>query len=311
MTAIVPGPDDDRAKLWPETPIAAVLAADPDRLAQSPRAMDALEERLLGAGPTRVRQGPRSLLIALGTCLALLGIWYALPNMGLVNPLLLPDPIQVAKGLWDLIEAGFLPRHIKVTLKEVGLGFAIGASAGFLLGTMLAVSPFLRQVLSPYIVALQSLPKVVLAPLIIGWLGFGVESKVATAVAICFFPLMINTSVGLTLPAAESMKLMRSLGASRWQVYRKLRLPTAAPLIFVGIKHAALLAFTGALVAEILVGSSEGLGRLVAVYNQQIRMELAFAVVVVVAAMAVAAVMLFDYLDRKLIFWREDKAETR
>jgi NitT/TauT family transport system permease protein len=104
---------------------------------------------------------------------------------------------------------------------------------------------------------------------------------------------------------------MCSLGASRWQVYRKLRLPTAAPLIFVGVKHSALLAFTGALVAEILVGSSEGLGRLVATYNQQIRMELAFAVVVIVAAMAVAAVMFFDYLDRKLIFWREDKAGVR
>lgn len=304
-----PRSDDETATAWPETPIQAVLGDG--RTRPSSRAMDELEERLLASAPQRKADGHRALYVSLGTILALLVVWYALPNLDLVNPLLLPDPIEVARGLWSLISSGFLPVHFRVTLTEVGIGFAIGATMGFLLGTVLAISPYLRKVVSPYILALQSLPKVVLAPLIIGWLGFGIESKIATAVAICFFPLMMNTLVGLTLPANEPMKLMRSLGASRWQIYRKLRLPTAAPLIFVGLKHAALLAFTGALVAEILVGSSEGLGRLVAIYNQQIRMELAFAVVVIVAAMAVAAVMFFDYLDRKLIFWREDKGDIR
>lgn len=306
----LPGPDQDVAVAWPETPIQAVLA-DVRNQPPGPRPMDELEERLLASDRRRESGAPKALFVALGTILALLAVWYALPNLGLVNPLLLPDPIEVARGLWLLVEGGFLPLHMKVTLTEVGIGFAIGGTLGFLLGTTLAVSPFLRKIWSPYILALQSLPKVVLAPLIIGWLGFGIESKIATAVAICFFPLMINTMVGLTLPATEPMKLMRSLGASRWQIYRKLRLPTAAPLIFVGIKHSALLAFTGALVAEILVGSSEGLGRLVAVYNQQIRMELAFAVVIIVALMAVAAVMFFDLLDRKLIFWREDKGAVK
>jgi NitT/TauT family transport system permease protein len=291
---------------WPETPSQAV-AQQPGTSRVAGRPMNELEEKLLvgemvrGTGPFRV------LAISLGTCLALLGLWWLLPNTGLVNPLLLPDPIDVALGFRKLVEADVLMHHLGVTMKEIAYGFAIGASVGFALGTILGTIPFVRKVLSPYILALQSLPKVVLAPLLIGWLGFGFESKVATAVAICFFPLMINTMVGLSLPATDSMKLMRSLGASRLQVYTKLRIPVAAPLIMVGFKHSVLLAFTGVLIAEILVGSSEGLGRLIAVYNQQIQMDLAFAVVILLAVIAVTAVMLLNWLDRKIIFWREDE----
>jgi len=299
------------ATAWPATPAQAVVQL-PTSARLAGRPLDELEERLLAGPPPAGRRRGLALAISVGTCLALLGVWYLLPNLGLVNPLLLPDPVEVGQGFWSLASAGFLLHHMSITMTEVGIGFAIGATGGFLLGTLLGIVPFVRKVLSPYILALQSLPKVVLAPLLIGWLGFGIESKIATAVAICFFPLMINTMVGLTLPAEEPLKLMRSLGASRWQVYRKLRLPVAAPLIAVGFKHSVLLAFTGALVAEILVGSSEGLGRLIAIYNQQIQMDLAFAVVCLLAAMAVAAVMILDFLDRKIIFWREDdKAGAR
>lgn len=298
------------ATAWPETPAQAV-AQLPDSAKVAGRPMDELEEKLLGTRSQAPAGRKAALAISLATCLVLLGLWYLLPNAGLVNPLLLPDPIEVLQGFWSLATAGFLLHHLRVTMTEVAIGFAIGATGGFVLGTILGTVPVVRRVMSPYILALQSLPKVVLAPLLIGWLGFGIESKVATAVAICFFPLMINTMVGLTLPATDPMKLMRSLGASRWQIYRKLRLPTAAPLVMVGFKHSVLLAFTGALVAEILVGSSEGLGRLIAIYNQQIQMDLAFAVVCMLALIAVSAVMALDYLDRKIIFWREDKAAAR
>lgn len=240
---------------WPETPLQAVTQ-DPGTGKVTGRPMDELEEKLLVGAPAQGPGRSKVLAISLGTCLGLLVLWWLLPNAGLVNPLLLPDPFDVAEGLGKLIAADVLFYHLGVTMTEIGYGFAIGGTSGFLLGTVLGTIPFVRRVLSPYILALQSLPKVVLAPLIIGALGFGIESKVATAVAICFFPLMINTMVGLTLAAAEPMKLMHSLGASRLQIYTKLRLPVAAPLIMVGFKHSVLLAFTGALVAEILVGSS-------------------------------------------------------
>jgi NitT/TauT family transport system permease protein len=298
------------ATTYPATPGPAVVGGRGiSKVAGRP--MDELEQKLLVGEPARGPRRSKVLAISLGTCLVLLFLWWLLPNAGLVNPLLLPDPFDVAKGFGKLVEADVLLHHLGVTMTEIGYGFAIGGTAGFLLGTVLGTIPFVRRVLSPYILALQSLPKVVLAPLLIGALGFGIESKVATAVAICFFPLMINTMVGLTLAAADPMKLMHSLGASRVQIYTKLRLPVAAPLIMVGFKHSVLLAFTGALVAEMLVGSSEGLGRLIAIYNQQILMDLAFAVVVLLATIAVTAVMLLDWLDRRIIFWREDKVGVK
>lgn len=244
-------------------------------------------------------------LIAVGTIAALLVIWHLLPTTGVVNPLVMPTPLATLVALAELVSTGILFKHFGVTMFEVAIGYAIGVTLGFTFGTLLATLASVRAVLAPYILALQSLPKVVLAPLLIAWLGFGVESKIATAVAICFFPLMINTMVGLQLPRPDAMKLMVALGASRRQIFTKLQFPTALPLIFVGLKHSLLLAFTGALVAEILVGSAEGLGRLVQVFNAQIAMDYAFAVVVVVAALAVGFVLLFDALDRRIIFWRQ------
>lgn len=243
-------------------------------------------------------------LIAVATIAALLLIWHLLPTTGIVNPLVMPTPFATLLALSELVSTGILLKHFGVTMMEIAIGYAIGVTLGFVIGVLLATLATVRAVLAPYILALQSLPKVVLAPLLIAWLGFGVESKIATAVAICFFPLMINTMVGLQLPRPDAMKLMVSLGASRRQIFTKLQFPTALPLIFVGLKHSLLLAFTGALVAEILVGSSEGLGRLVQVFNAQIAMDFAFAVVVVVAALAVGFVLIFDALDRRIIHWR-------
>lgn len=257
-----------------------------------------------GDAPVGRMQAQKHRLVAIASMGVLLVIWHLLPTTGIVNPFLLPTPFATAAALGKLTTTGILFDHFGVTMIEVGSGYLIGVTLGFTVGATLATLPFVRRVMSPYILALQSLPKVVLAPLIIAWLGFGIESKIATAVAICFFPIMINTMVGLQLPRPDSLKLMRALGASRRQVFTKLQLPTALPLVFVGLKHSLLLAFTGALVAEILVGSSAGLGRLVQVFNKQIAMDFAFAVVVVVAALAVGFVILFDAIDRRVIFWR-------
>lgn len=246
----------------------------------------------------------RHRLVALATIGALLVVWHLLPTLRLVNPLVMPTPFATLEALADLVSTGIIFGHFALTMFEIGVGYAIGVTLGFVIGAALATLETLRRVMAPYILALQSLPKVVLAPLLIAWLGFGVESKIATAVAICFFPLMINTMVGLQLTRPDATKLMNALGASRRQIFTKLQLPTALPLIFVGLKHSLLLAFTGALVAEILVGSAAGLGRLVQIFNAQIAMDYAFAVVVVVAGLAVSFVVLFDALDRRIIFWR-------
>ena len=273
--------------------------------------VDRSDDELMEQPPVRSHGHAHQLIIAATIGLLIL-IWWAVPVVGLMNPVLISNPIDTVQGLWSLVTTGDLVGHFTYTMAQVLAGFALGVVTGMLLGTALALIPVLDRIFTPYILAVRSLPIVVLAPLFITWFGFGVESKLATAVTICFLPTMINTMVGLRIPGADSLSLMRALDASRWQVYRKLRLPAALPLIFVGVKHSLLLSFTGVLLAEILLGgSTKGLGTLVRLYSHQIRMDLVFGVVIVLTILSVLLVMMFDRLDRRFIFWREEPGETR
>jgi len=176
---------------------------------------------------------------------------------------------------------------------------------GLVSGIALGVSRALYKLTYPLVVAFQSVPKIVLAPLLITWFGYGIESKVAMAVIISFFPVLINTIVGLESVPEEPLKLMRSLRASKWQIFYKLSLPTAAPIMFAGIKTALTFAVIGAIVAE-FIGASEGLGYLLNVYSFQLRIDSVFAVIVVLSLIGSILYFFIDWLDRKLIFWRSD-----
>lgn len=272
--------------------------------------VDRPDDELMVQIPRR-REGRAHQTIIVGTLGLLILIWWLIPVVGLMNPVLISTPVDTVQGLWSLITTGDLIGHFLYTMAQVLGGFALGVVTGMLLGTALALVPVLDRIFTPYILAVRSLPIVVLAPLFITWFGFGVESKLATAVTICFLPTMINTMVGLRIPEADTLSLMRALDASRWQIYRKLRLPAALPLIFVGVKHSLLLSFTGVLLAEILLGgSTRGLGTLVRLYSHQIRMDLVFAVVIVLTLLSVLLVMVFDRLDRRFIFWREEPGDN-
>jgi NitT/TauT family transport system permease protein len=253
-----------------------------------------------------------SALIGLGTVAVLLLAWELAPRAGLVSRVTVPTPTDTLRGFVQLVSGGYWLGHLRSTLIAVLAAFALGSTAGFTLGTVLGISPFVRRVITPYVIALQALPKVVLAPLLIGWLGFGTPSKIAVATAICFFPVWVNTMVGLALPGADEFRLMTSLRASRWRVFRMLQLPSALPMVLVGLKHALLLAFTGVLVAEILAGSAGGLGQLAESFAYQLLMPLAFAVVTLVILIAVALVTLVDRLEHRIVFWtRPEGADER
>jgi NitT/TauT family transport system permease protein len=244
-------------------------------------------------------------VISIATLAVLLAVWEILPRTGLVNRTILPTVTDTIGGLRRLVSTGYWWEDLRATLIAVALAWLIGCAVGIAIGITLGTSPFVRAAVTPYAIAVQALPKVVLAPLLIGWLGFGSESKIALAVLICFFPVWMDTMIGLSLPSADEFKLMASLRASRWQTFRKLQLPTAVPLMMVGIKHALLLAFTGVLVAEILAASAGGLGTLVKEFSLQLNMPLTVAVVLVVVLIAVALVSLMDWLERRVVFWSE------
>lgn len=248
-------------------------------------------------------QSRASLIVGGSTLVAFLAIWEIFPRIGIFNRVLIPTVTDTIWGLQQLVTGGYWWEDLGSTMMSVVIAWTIGVSFGVVMGIVLGTSPFIRTAITPYAIALQALPKIVLAPVLIGALGFGVQSKIAIAVAICFFPVWINTMVGLSLPSASEFTFMRSLGATKFQTFRKLQLPSAVPIVMVGMKHAMLLSFTGVLVAEILSSAASGLGKLVKEFSLQLNMPLSIAVITVVLTLAVTLVSVMDVIERKVVFW--------
>lgn len=259
------------------------------------------------AGPARTGHLARfgHVYLAVGTLLGLLVVWELIPTLGLASEVLVPPPSKVVEALVKLLGQDFFLKHVRATAYVTVVGLVLGVILGLVSGTVLAIVPPIRHTLYPYVVAFQALPKIVLAPLFVAIFGFGPEAKIATAVAICFFPLMLNTMVGLTLVDREALRLMRALRANEWQVFTKLRLPNALPHIFAGLQTSVTFAITGALVAEIVTGGgSEGLGRLADLFASQLQTDMQFALVLIVSVLGVALVLAAEWLDRRVVFWR-------
>lgn len=257
----------------------------------------------------RLREG--SAWIVITTVVVILLFWEFFPQSGLVNRILFPTLGDTVAAFIQLVGGGYWWDDLAKTMSAVAIAWLIGVGFGLTMGVVLGISPFIRQAITPYAIAVQALPKVVLAPLLIGWLGFGAESKIALAVIICFFPVWIDTMVGLALPSANEFKLMKSLKAKRWQVFTKLQLPSALPMIMVGVKHALLLAFTGVIVAEILSASDGGLGKLTKEFASQLNMGLVYAVVTVVVLLSITLVSIADVIERKVVFWSEESRSNK
>ncbi|GAB3965953.1 ABC transporter permease [Plantactinospora veratri] len=208
--------------------------------------------------------------------------WWAAVVALDVAPYIVPGPPAVAAAILD--EPGYLLRNAAVTLGEAMAGFALAIASAVLLGTVLAASRRLERALYPMLLTISSTPKPVFAPLLITIGGFGAGPKVVLVWLMCFFPIALATSTGLSATSAEFVELARSLNASRWTTFRKFRVPAALPHIFGGLRIALPLALIGATVAE-LFGATEGLG--VVVQNAGTNAALAWAAIVVLAAMSI------------------------
>jgi NitT/TauT family transport system permease protein len=196
-----------------------------------------------------------------------IGLWGLVGRLGGYPTFLLPTPGQVWAKFLVVAADGTLWYHTSVTLVEILGGLALGLTAATLLGYLLAKSPVVERFLSPYIVASQSVPIVALAPLLIVWFGFGLISKVLVCALTIFFPVLISTIVGLRSVEEDLMDLMRSLHASRWQVFRYLEVPAALPVLLGGLKIGVTLSVIGAVVGE-FAQSDRGLGFLVNLANR-------------------------------------------
>lgn len=241
---------------------------------------------------------------SLGILLLLLVAWEAVVRTGLVSDRVLPTLSSVAAGFPDVLtsDTSNFSHHLWVTGQEVLIGFGIAVVAGLLLGALLATWEAGRRILFPVLVVAEVIPKVALVPLLIVALGYGITSKAAVAALLAFFPMFLNSLQGLSSSDDQAVRLMRSLRATRLQTLRYYLVPNALPMIFSGLKLALTLAFIGAIVGELLTLQS-GLGYLINSLKQQLRMDLAYATTIIVAAIGAGLFFAMERLERRLLSW--------
>jgi NitT/TauT family transport system permease protein len=261
-----------------------------------------------GAGPLparglRLLRDRPEIVLAPLALVAVIYLWDLVTRVGLVAPVLLPSPWAVWRAMRLLLTADWFPQHLWATVAETLAGFAIAAVTAVVIAIVLDQVRLLRQVAYPYMVVLQVMPSVVLAPLFIVWFGFGISSKIVIAVSTAFFVILVNTLSGLSSVSENSRLLMRSMCASRSQMLFKLSLPTALPYVFAALKTASTLALIGALVGE-FVTARAGLGRLLTQFSFALRQDMMFATVLVVGALGVALYGVVALAEKKIVWWR-------
>lgn len=233
-----------------------------------------------------------------------IALWSVLVQDMALPAFILPGPDLVWQRFLAAAADGSLVRHGWVTLQEVLLGLFLGVLGASALGYLLAKSQRLERALAPYVVASQSVPIVAIAPLLVIWFGPGLFSKVLICALIVFFPVLINTVVGLHSVPDDLRDLMRSLRASRWQTFRMLEVPASMPVFLGGLRIGATLAVIGAVVGE-FVGADRGLGFLINVGRGQYDTALVFVAVFVLIALALLLYGLVVGLERRLLWWRK------
>ena len=234
------------------------------------------------------------------TFAGIVAAWELLVHVARLPSWLLPAPSAIGQSLWEW--RWEILGHSAVTLYETLAGFALAIVIGIPLAVAVVYSPILQKTIYPILLALQSVPKVAIAPLLALWIGFGVWPKIIVVFLVCFFPIIVATATGLTAVPPQMLDLIRSLSASTLQTFVKIRFPTAMPHIFVGLKIAITFAVIGAVIGE-FVGSESGLGYLILISTSQSRTPLAFAALVVLTIMSIILYYATEYLERLLVPW--------
>lgn len=234
-------------------------------------------------------------LLALGA-----GIWEATARFAGIENYLLPAPSEVAEALVD--DRGLLLSDTWVTAQEVLFGFTLAVALAVTIAVLLHLSPLLRRTVYPLVVATQAVPVMVIAPILVIWFGFGIVPKLIVIALICFFPIVVNTLDGLRSVDRAQAKMLRTLNASRADIFRHLELPACLPYLFSGAKIAVAVAVIGAVFGE-LVGSDAGLGHAIQVGTAQLLTARVFACVLILSFMAIALFWLLSALERWAVPW--------
>ena len=242
---------------------------------------------------------------ALASLFVALLVWWIISRTAGLPAFILPSPGQVAVRLWKALTDGSLLMHTLVTLEEILLGLLTGTTAAVVLGYAIAKSRLFERLVAPYLVATQAVPVVAIAPLLVIWFGPGMFSKVLICALIVFFPVLVNTVVGIRAVPRPLYDLMGSLRADHTQTLRYLELPAALPVLLGGLRIGATLSVIGAVVGE-LVGSNQGLGFLINVARGQYDTALVFVAVFTLIVLALGLYGIVSYLENRLLSWQEN-----
>jgi NitT/TauT family transport system permease protein len=237
-----------------------------------------------------------------------IGIWQFVYGFEVVSRIILPSPWETAQELVvvgeNMLSGGYLLSAFWVTTQEVLVGFAIATGLGLTLGTIVGETSLGERAVLPYLVAIDTMPKVAFAPVFIAWLGFGISSKVALAAFIATFPVVVATAAGLHAADENARMLFHSMGASRWQALIKLKFPTGLPHLFTGLKIASIGVVAGAITAEFLGGGS-GFGHLIRTAASQLQTPRVFALIIYLSVLGLAMFWMVVWVQRRLVFWQK------
>lgn len=238
--------------------------------------------------------------------LVLGGAWELYSVRSGVNSIILPPPSEILEALWFVIENFF--GRLKywedtwITFYEIIFGFLVGSGTAVVVGSLVAEFKSVRRIVTPYTIALNSTPKIAVAPLFVIWFGFGAMPKILIAALICFFPVFVNTVTGLGSVEEEELELMASIRASRWQTFFRLKMPRSTPFVFAALRTAMAFAAIGAIIGE-FAGASEGLGFQIEFAAARLETARLFAFLIVLSVLAYLLYSVIAFAERKIMFW--------
>jgi len=254
-----------------------------------------------------------------GMLIVFFAIWHVLTVPGIIAPFYFDDatkaafffgePLKVLARIWQWFSSGEIFEHLWVTLWETLLAFAIGTVAGLVVGLWLALNPIASALCDPYIKALNSMPRVILAPIFSVWFGLDIASKVALGVTLVFFIVFFNVYQGVREVSPTVLANARILGASHRQLLRHVYVPSATSWVFASLHNSVGLAFVGAVVGEYL-GSSRGVGYLILQAEGTFDINTVFAGIVVLTAFALVLDLLVTIAEKRLMVWQPRQGET-
>lgn len=255
---------------------------------------------------------PRPVAIAaLG--LAVVLIWHLVTAAGVVSSIILPSPLETWREIvfvgTNLVTGGYMLAALWITVQEVLIGFVLATMIGIGLGVLVGETSFGERAVMPYLVAIDTMPKIAFAPLFVAWLGFDISSKVALATFVSVFPILVGTAAGLNAADRNAINLFRTMGASRWQTLTQMKMPSGLPHVFTGLKIASLGVMAGAITGEFL-GGGKGVGEMIRVAASQLHTPRVFALILYLSLLGLAMFGTVSLLQRKLVFWHKDSRQT-